>query len=181
MKNTRPYAQLSNLIEYQIAWFSGVLGAAHQQEDLGAFLAFLIVARHLRMTRETVSEYKIVLSTLILGGLWETLIIYLDMVRYEGPSHLSPAPLWILMIWAAFGTTLNGCLAWLQQRYLLSALLGAGLAPLAWYAGESLGALKIQGGWVGYAVLAGGWALLMPLLAFLARYFRLHTQELPVR
>ena len=179
--NVRPYAQLSNLIEYQIAWFSAVLGAAHQQEDLGAFLAFLIVARHLRMTRETVSEYKIVLSTLILGGLWETLFISLDFVRYEGPSHLSPVPLWILMIWAAFGTTLNGCLVWLQQRYIWCAILGAGLAPLAWYGGEALGALKVQQGWIGYAILAGGWAILMPLLSFLARYFRLHTQELPVR
>ena len=177
----RLYAQLSNVVEYQIAWFSGVLGAAHQQEDLGAFIAFLIVARHLRMTKETISEYKTVLSALLLGGLWEMLVIGMHIVRYEGVSHFSPIPLWILMIWAAFGTTLNGCLAWLQQRYIVCALLGAGLAPLAWYGGEALGALKVHQGWIGYAVLAAGWSILMPILAYLARYFRTHTDELPVR
>ena len=45
----------------------------------------------------------------------------------------------MVALWAAFATTLNVSLRALRQRYLLSAVLAAVGAPLAYYAGARAG------------------------------------------
>ena len=78
-------------------------------------------------------------------------------------------PVWILVLWAAFGTTLNGCLGWLRQKLALAAILGGLLGPLSWYGGVRLGALEIPDPAKGYLVLGLGWFMLMPVLSWIAK------------
>jgi hypothetical protein len=173
--------RLFNLINYLIAWLSAALGAANGQEDLGAFLAFMIVARHLRLTQLTITDYKIVLASVLIGGAWEYCLIHQHILIYQGASHFSPVPLWVLMQWAALGTTFNHSLKCLAQKYLLSAVIGSLLFPILGYGTEVLAALSIPDQWRGYMILAAGGALLLPLLVFLSRFFSIRTKELPIR
>ena len=80
------------------------------------------------------------------------------------------APGWILGIWLAFSLTLNHSLAFLKQRYALSALLGAIGGPLAyWSASQGLGAVHFDAPMT--TVLPGlcvGWTGLFPLLVRMA-------------
>jgi hypothetical protein len=77
------------------------------------------------------------------------------------------APAWMVALWASFALTLNHSLAFLQGRAMLSALLGAIGAPLAyWAAGRGWHAVDFP---LGVAPMLGAtaivWALLMPLLS----------------
>jgi hypothetical protein len=80
-------------------------------------------------------------------------------------------PVGMVALWAVFATTLNVSLRVLHRHLLLaSALAGLG-APLAYAAGARMGALE----WVhvvpAVALIAAGWAVLMPLLLQAARRF----------
>lgn len=172
---------LPNLLRYQAAWFATVLGAAHDQAELGAGVGCLLVIWHLWRATSASTESRVVLMTLVVGALWEVGMVHFGMVRYPAGWAIVGVPLWILVLWAAFGTTLNGCLGWLRQRLGLSAVLGGILGPLSWYGGARLGALMVPEPSLGYLALAAGWSLLMPLLSWGARRFTEHALAIEER
>ena len=74
-------------------------------------------------------------------------------------------------MWALFATTLNLALRWLKGRPLLASVFGALGGPLAYYAGERLGAVEMPHQASALLALAAGWAVLMPLLTVIARRY----------
>lgn len=162
---------LPNLFRYQFTWLATVLGAAHGKADLGAFIGFLMVVLHFKKCHHLLAEYKTVFTTLLIGGLWELFLVEKGLVIYQGLSPITVVPVWILVLWTAFGATLNGCLRWFRQHLVWAFVFGALGGPLAWYGGVALGALSVPDPRLGYLILGAGWAVLMPLLSYLARYY----------
>jgi hypothetical protein len=80
-------------------------------------------------------------------------------------------PLWMVALWAAFATTFNISLRSLRDRPGIVALLSLAGAPLAYAAGARLGAFAWQDATAALAVIALGWALLLPALLAVARRF----------
>ena len=171
---------IANLLRYQIAWLATVLGAGLGHATLGALLGLLMIFLHLKTSSHRGREIKIILMSLLVGTLLETLLVSRGLIVYEGTLSLSKIPPWILILWAAFGTTLNGFMSWFQARLLLASLLGALCGPLSWYAGQRLGALVVPEPLIGYLSLALGWAVCMPLLSWSARSM-MRTDSQPAR
>jgi hypothetical protein len=161
-----------NVVAYQCAWFACVLGAAAQHPAIGLLMVAGVIAWHLHSAAEPRRELRLIGIALACGAVFETLLAASGWVRMESsalPAGL--APLWMVALWAAFATTLNVSLRALRSRYVLSAVLAAAGAPLAYHAGAGLGALH----WVeqvpALVLIALGWALLLPLLMKLAQRF----------
>lgn len=165
-----------NLFRYQLTWLATVWGAAHGKADLGAFIGFLMIVLHFKKCHHLLAEYKTVFTTLLIGGLWELILVKQQWVVYEGTSPITVVPLWILVLWTAFGATLNGCLGWFKHHLGWSFVFGALGGPLAWYGGAALGALRVTDPVWGYGILSAGWAVMMPLLSYLARYYTLTSE-----
>ncbi len=161
-----------NVIAYQCAWFACVLGAAAQRPLLGMAVAAAAVLWHLHCAAQPRRELRLIAIAALCGAAFETLLVASGWVRMS-PTVLfgSVTPLWMVALWAAFATTLNVSLRALRPHYLLSAVLAAIGAPLAYYAGARMGALQ----WVhevpALLVIALGWALLTPLLMKSAQHF----------
>jgi hypothetical protein len=83
------------------------------------------------------------------------------------------------VLWIQFATTFRYALHWLSGRYLLSSLLGAIGAPLAFWGGEKLGAITfLEPRWLNFTLLSLLWAAAIPLLIYLSD--RIHRlQERP--
>ncbi|MEK9778156.1 MAG: DUF2878 domain-containing protein, partial [Methylophilaceae bacterium] len=83
---------------------------------------------------------------------------------YFNPGWPFPlTPLWIVVMWLLFAMTLNHSLSWLKRRYVLSFVFGALGGPLAYVAGEKLGAVEITSD-LSLVILAISWAMITPLL-----------------
>ena len=160
-----------NLVRYQCAWFATVLGAAGSHEWLGDLIAVFMIGLHIRQAPSPRTEIRTILAILLIGALWEFGVVQLKIVAYRFSYAIIGVPVWILLLWAAFATTLNGCLGWLRERLLLASLLGGILGPLSWYGGAKLNALTVPAGLSGYLFLGFGWLFLMPVLSRLALYF----------
>lgn len=176
MKDSKTNSILPNLFRYQLTWLATVLGAAHGKTDLGAFIGFLMIVLHFKKCHHLLAEYKTVFTTLFIGALWELFLVKQQWVVYQGVSPITLVPIWILILWTAFGTTLNGCLGWFKNHLGWAFLFGAAGGPLAWYGGAALGALTVPDPRVGYAVIGMGWAFMMPLLSYLAHYYSLNSE-----
>jgi hypothetical protein len=114
---------------------------------------------------------------MLTGFMWDSFLVWRNWIDYSsGMMIANAAPYWIVVMWGLFATTLNVSLAWLKQKMVLAALLGAVAGPLAYYAGLKLNALQFGDMTVALVALALGWALFTPLLMRLTVY--LEWQEL---
>jgi hypothetical protein len=157
---------------YQTVWFVAVIAAGDGHAWPGALAAAMFVAvQWLRSPRR--GGLAMLLGLALLGGvLVDGLLALSGLARYAAawPSPLA-APAWILGLWCAFATTLTGSLRVLQTHLGAAAAIGAIGAPLA-YLGAARGwgavAFAEPAVW-GLALLALGWALVLPALAWSAR------------
>ena len=75
----------------------------------------------------------------------------------------------MLALWVAFATTLNHSLRWLMRRPIVAALAGAVFGPVAYLAGEKLGALSLPAPAIALPMLAAAWCVAMGLFALVLR------------
>jgi hypothetical protein len=106
------------------------------------------------------------------GLVFETALLGSGWIAYpQGGGAGSVAPFWMIALWGLFATTFNVSLRWLRERGVVAALLGAAGAPLAYYAGDRLGALDLVSPAPALAAIALGWAIATPALMRAARRF----------
>jgi hypothetical protein len=164
---------IKNFIGFQIGWFACVVGAAQGYPLVAVAVASIIVILHLLRDNNLYSELCLIISAVFIGIIWESLLLASGWLAYASSGVVSVfAPIWLVAMWALFATTINHSMAWLKNRYFLALLLGAVFGPLAFIAGENLGAVMFLDRTMALTSLAVGWAVLMPLLLWLAEQFK---------
>lgn len=159
-----------NFFLFQAGWFACVLGAARGFPWHGALVALLIAAFIVFRSQRPRDELALVAAAAVAGFAFDSALALTGWVDFEGavPAPLL-APVWMVALWALFATTLNVSLRWLREWPVLGMLFGAVGGPVAYYAGERLGALQFTAPLPGLAAVAAGWALATPILFTLAR------------
>ena len=76
----------------------------------------------------------------------------------------SMAPYWIVTMWMLFGTTINLSMRWMRGRPWLASAFGFVGGPLAYIGGHKIGGIQFVDQTAAIAMLAIGWAIMMPLL-----------------
>ncbi len=154
-----------NLIGFQAVWFVCALGAARGLSWPGLLLAAVFVALHLAMATETNLAALTLLGSALTGLAVESALIDFGVVHYAAPWPSDNfAPAWIVALWLAFGATLAPMRA-LFGSGLKAAIAGAVFGPVAYEAGESLGAMNLQSpAWRTVLVLSLAWAGALPVL-----------------
>jgi hypothetical protein len=169
----RPIAGLrqvvANAILFNLVWAACVIGAAYANAWLGAVAALAMVAAHLRTLPNRRSELRLILLTVLIGFTTDSIFAASGLLQYEA-GVIVPwlAPVWILSLWVAFGTTLNLSLRWLKNRWWLGMALGAVSGPMSYLSGSRLGAVEFSDTGLALICLSITWAILLPSLAALA-------------
>jgi len=158
-----------NVIAFQCGWFAAVLGGAHDFVVLGTSVALLVMVLHVFLSHRPWHEIQLLCCVMILGLIWDSALASERIIQYFH-GQVSPylAPVWIVVLWGLFATTLNVSLRFLKRRYFLAALFGVVGAPLSFMAGARLNALQFPDLSTGLLVLAVGWGLLMMLMVWLS-------------
>lgn len=163
---------VSNVVLFQIGWFSCVLSAAAHQPWIGLLVAMGVVIIHLLRTPMPIMELKLVLLALAIGLVFDSFLVWRGWLIYSSGILLSNiAPYWIVALWGLFATLLNVSLRWMKGRWVIAVLFGAAGGPAAYYGGIRLGALEFANMPAGLIALAIGWAVLTPLLLALSSRF----------
>lgn len=162
-----------NFLLFQLGWFACVLGGAYDQTLLACLVATLIIAYHLYRAADAMQELRLLIFALIIGLVFESIITAQGFARYYHGQHFDViAPVWMILMWPLFATTLNLSMRWLKTLApLLIALIGALLVPLAYYAGNRLGAVVYDDLVVSMSLIAIAWALLLPAMVTMSSRF----------
>ena len=157
----------------QLGWFACVLSAAHDVPWMGVAATIVLVAVHLARVARPLQEFKLLVSVVVVGAIWESVPVATGLLVYpNGTLFTGTAPYWILALWALFAAQFNTTFGWLKQptqRMLLASVLGAIAGPMSFRAGAALGAVRLAHPMLAMIALAIGWAILMPVLILLSR------------
>lgn len=152
---------VANIALYQIVWFLCVLGGTS-----GGLMALPLVLLHLFFSKKRLADLKIMVLLLIAGMLIDGTLLATGFFSFTSDTGW-PIPLWLAVIWLALATLPHHSLAWMQGRYLLCALFGGLGGPLAYWAGERLGAMQFHLPlFSSLMILAGIWMVLWPLVMY---------------
>lgn len=162
--------KLANFVLSQMGWFAAVGSAARGHAWLGSLVIGVALACHFAWSSPRARELVLLAAVTLLGLLAESLQLRLGLIGYTGsaPAALWP-PLWLLLLWTLFGSTLNLSLRWLRGRFVLASVLAAVCGPLAFAGGVRMGAAHYVEPRAAVAVQAVCWALLLPLMLALAQ------------
>ena len=167
-------AVVANLAMYKVGWLACVLGAAAGLPWLGIMPVAVACAIHIASARSRSKTVLLLISAALIGFAWESFVIINGWINY-GPEHNGlVAPYWIVAMWVLFATTLNLGFKWLKNHLWAAALVGGIGGPLAFAAGERLGAVGFSDPVVSLAIVGAGWAVLMPLMVYMARFLNGH-------
>ena len=138
------HTQLVNYALYQIGWFACVLGAASQRPWTGCLIGTILVGVHLALCVERALEVQLVVLATAVGAAVEMIQIAAGTYRFtSGTVTDALPPPWLLAMWAQFATTFRFSLRSVVMRPVLAVLFGAAGGPIAFLAGERLGAVTL--------------------------------------
>jgi hypothetical protein len=170
--NTATAAVLTNVVLFQIGWWSCVWSAGVHKPWIGVVVVSLVIGAHLCRASMPMKELQLVLLALGIGLVFDSLLVAQGWVAYSSGTVVpNVAPYWIVALWGLFATLLNVSLRWMRRRWITAALLGALGGPAAYIGGLRLGALHFTNLGAGLAALSLGWAVLTPLLLMLAERY----------
>ena len=161
---------IRNFVLFQLGWFSCVLGGASPGYAwAGLVIVTFIVLLHLAQAYSVADEAMLILVVMAAGTAWDSSLVTLGLFNFSSGSFIDGmAPLWITAMWGLFATTLNVSMKWLKGRYVLAAIFGAIGGPLAYLAGQRLGAVEFSDTTTAVIVVSAGWLVIMPALMALS-------------
>ena len=138
------YSRRVNYLLYQSGWFACILGAAWGWPVTGFLIAAALTAVHLWCSAERAIETRLVLLALALGLVVEAFQVRHGTYRFTSGAVVAwMSPPWLLMMWAQFATTFRSSLRAIMTSPARAALFGVLGGPIAFVAGERLGAVTL--------------------------------------
>ena len=158
---------LANAGLYEAGWFAVVLGIAWGSPWIGSALGIVTILAHLAIVTDRRIELQRIAAAVFIGVVVETINSKFGIYEVIGANQLNTtfAP-WLLVIWAGLATAFYRSLRWLSGRYLLAIPIGALAGPIAFWAGERLGAIVMTREPELLGLLALQWAIALPLLTW---------------
>ena len=165
------HTHLINYALYQIGWFACVLGGASHHPWTGCLIALILVGVHLALSVERSLEARLVVLATGVGAAVEMIQIAAGTYRFtSGTVNNALPPPWLLVMWAQFATTFRGSLRGVLTRPVLAMLFGAAGGPIAFLAGERLGAVTLLPPLVyGLLRLSVSWAIALVVFSAVVR------------
>lgn len=151
-----------NALWFQTTWFCAVLGRHELLPVIAALLGL-----HLVLVRDTGRELLKLSALAAVGISVDAGLSATGVYQFQGGALV---PLWLCGLWLAFATTTTRSLSFLASRPRLTALAGAVVLPLNYWAGQRLGAVEF-----GYslpitlAAMSATWLVMLPVIYRLSR------------
>ena len=169
---------LAGFVAFYVCWFACVGGAARGLPWLGPLAVAAYAIACLRTVPSGVARMRhawLFGLAGVVGYAADSVLVLTGVLRFPPHAVLGwPSTAWMVALWVLQAAVLGGAMAWMQGRFALAAVAGAIGGPLAYLAGERMGAAVLgptQA--VALTAIAAEWALAMPLLVWMEMRARL--------
>jgi len=168
---TSKYFLFLNVAFFYIYWWLCFIGASNHSYYYGPVSVLVYFLIHFYFIKNKVLEFKYISFCIILGFLIETLMLRMSFISYNGllSEKFSIAPIWIILLWGGFGSTIFHSFKWILTRYYVAFFLGGLVTPIFYFFADKIGAIVINESFVNaYFILAIVWSFALLLLIYIA-------------
>ena len=161
------FSFIIDLVIFQIAWFLCVLATKTPFPEISPFIALAIVLLRSLQAKRFLLEIPFLTSSLIIGIIGDTTLIYLKLLQFQPYPNIFGSPLWMIMLWACFGIMLRPVFNWFLDHFWRS-ILGFSIGGVvAYWSGQKFGVLEFSNSWITALGIATEWAIAGIVLHFL--------------
>lgn len=138
--------KIFNGILFYIVWYACIYGAALEFEMLGVMTGVVLTALHFCLSSKRLKDLIILAVYLVIAVFGDWLLIQCKVIGYPYVTYditTLGVPLWVIMLYVSFSTTINHSLV-LIHRYPLLCSLGGGIGgAISFYFSEKIGAILL--------------------------------------
>lgn len=167
MTLTNPNRLIVNAILFQVQWFICV-----QANNIAALIGFIVLMlAHKHFLKPDHKEVVMIIIFTLIGVVVESVASTIGLIQFNGQTYsnianhqVAIAPIWLILLWSTFATTLRHCLSWLYKKPFITVLLIIIFIPVNYLIGARLSGSIIQGKalyFLTYEVIV--WLLVLPL------------------
>lgn len=159
-----------NAVAYYFIWLGCVVG----REEWLPLVAPLVIAYILLLLAKRCLTPAQLLLPAGLGIAVDVSLSLAGVLNFDSSLIL---PLWMVILWLAFATTLSSSLAFLSRYRALAAVAGALAFPLNYWAGQRFGAVELgESTWISLTAIGLIWFVGLPLAYLIVAHFRARPQ-----
>ncbi len=161
-----------NAMLFNVVWIACVAGSAKQLLWPALLSCAVLAAYQLHPRNRHPNDIKLVALSIVLGLIVDTLWVQFNYMDFtDKRPFASIAPGWIIILWVGFALTVNHSLKWLKAHPALPAITGAIAAPITYFAGIKIGAVKYTASVFEVSLgLAVAWAIALTILVIFGQY-----------
>lgn len=165
------WKRILNFFCFQAGWFACAFGAGWGHPFVGPMVVGTLLIFQLPLVPAPQRQVRFIFLGMAAGWFLDSALMNTGVLSFEQHGIVFwMCPVWMAALWANFAGTLHLCLSWLRGRYGLSCALGVCGGPLAYYAGQRLGAMRLGDNLaMSLAVIAIEWGLVTPALVHLSQ------------
>lgn len=163
---------LVSFIAFYGCWFACVWGAARGLPWLGPIAVAAYAAAYLRTIPSGAARSRqawLLALAGLAGYAADSVLVLAGVLRFPAHAVLGwPSTVWMVALWVLQAAVLGGVMSWMRDRFALAAVAGAIGGPMAYLAGERMGAAVLGPTHaLALTLIAALWAGAMPLLVWM--------------
>ena len=147
---------------YQLTWLMCVFGELIYSSYLPGLIFGLIFLFICFLKTNNKKKFTFtIFSISIIGYFFDSLLILLQIYKFETSLYFGFLPIWMLVLWPSFATLFDEIFIFLSKYKSPSVLLSGILGPLTYYSGYPLGLIHINQIFLFFTLMIIFWVALM--------------------
>ena len=147
---------------YQLTWLMCVFGELWYNSYLPGLICGLIFLTICFINSDNKRKTLLIVFLIsIIGYIFDTTIIFLEIYSFHTSFYLGELPIWMIVLWPSFAILFDEVLIFLSKFKVIAVLLSSILGPLTYFAGSPLGLISINNLFLFFLLMVIFWAILM--------------------
>lgn len=160
---------VANVVLLNLLWFASVIGAANDLLWPAVLVLFLMLGFNYFCQSMKTIDFKIIVLSILAGLVFDGFLMYQGWIVYTSKElGLGPVPpLWIMVLWVGFGSSIRTGMQWLLKHPKIGGLLMFVAAPLSYVSAAKLGAVSLIEIWQALLFIAISWCFYFTAVVYL--------------
>lgn len=160
------------LTGFQITWIACVFGEFYNNSFIGVIIGIIYLIIYFFFIQNKINYIKFCFLFSLIGYSFDSLMAYKGYYYIKSDKILGYLPLWLIVLWPSFTTILYSVFNFLENKIILSFIIGIVIGPITYYSGIFLDISFSKNLFFYFMLLSIFWGLLLVFYSLSINYFK---------